>query len=411
MAQPRRHTGAARIYSIIMAKRKIMKPDGSAFRNTEDDWIWLSEKAGKAARWLGYIPFDRIFDKCSNPPVIHRAARVEPQANLAVELGIEFPTDITPSPCADGFIARQAFAFALFAEKASAEDICLPFAEEHHVDVYLGLGEISDTYVYQIVRDAVADGRPLVLFTLADCDPSGWQMTISLARKVQALQDLMFPQLRWEIAPVALSPEQAREFDLPEEPIKKGDKRGAAWEEAFGVKQTEIDALTTPEMTERGLLRQMLDDAIAPYIDTTLEHRVARAEAKWQRAVRNAVNARVGTKLIKRLRREADRLQQQVEKVNDGLRAAAARIELPEVDVPQPNANIDCLDNARQAVLRFDTDWVAAPKSCWRASSTSISNGMTMSERTSKIPGALVKYDATARALAEATRIIPGGRS
>ena len=37
-----------------------MKPDGEIYRNTDDDWMWLSEIAGKAARWLGYIPFERI---------------------------------------------------------------------------------------------------------------------------------------------------------------------------------------------------------------------------------------------------------------------------------------------------------------------------------------------------------------
>ena len=35
-----------------------LKPDGSPYTNTEKDWTWLDEKAGKAARWLGYIPFD-----------------------------------------------------------------------------------------------------------------------------------------------------------------------------------------------------------------------------------------------------------------------------------------------------------------------------------------------------------------
>jgi hypothetical protein len=38
------------------------KPDGSTYTNTEADWLWLSGEAGKAARWLRYIPFDQIFD-------------------------------------------------------------------------------------------------------------------------------------------------------------------------------------------------------------------------------------------------------------------------------------------------------------------------------------------------------------
>ena len=75
-------------------------------------------------------------------------------------------------------------------------------------DLYLPSGEISDTLIYRIAKDANDDGRPLVLFTLADCDPSGWQMAVSIARKLQAFRDLLFPDLRFEVVPVALNPDQ-----------------------------------------------------------------------------------------------------------------------------------------------------------------------------------------------------------
>lgn len=69
-------------YSIIMAKTKVRKPDGTIYANTETDWIWLSEQAGKAARWLGYIPFDRIIDKRNTPPLIHRRIKTAPYTFL-----------------------------------------------------------------------------------------------------------------------------------------------------------------------------------------------------------------------------------------------------------------------------------------------------------------------------------------
>ncbi|HEY3034859.1 MAG TPA: hypothetical protein VGJ54_09390, partial [Streptosporangiaceae bacterium] len=34
------------------------KPDGTPYRNTDADWLWLQGDAAKAARFLGYIPFD-----------------------------------------------------------------------------------------------------------------------------------------------------------------------------------------------------------------------------------------------------------------------------------------------------------------------------------------------------------------
>jgi hypothetical protein len=62
-------------YAIIMAKRKVRKPDGIIYANTDADWNWLADTAGKAARWLGYIPFDRINDHRNAPPIIHRKAK------------------------------------------------------------------------------------------------------------------------------------------------------------------------------------------------------------------------------------------------------------------------------------------------------------------------------------------------
>jgi hypothetical protein len=230
------------------------------------------------------------------------------------------------------------------------------------------LGETSDTFVYQIARDAVADGRPLVVFTLTDCDPSGWQMFISIARKLQAMQDLHFPELQWEIVPVALMPEQLlpggslSSLNLPQEPIKKGDKRAAAWKAAFGIEQTEIDALTTPEMTERGILRGMIEDAFAPYIDATLAGRVTQAASKWQRAAQAAVDAQADLGAIATLQEEAERLRERAGEINAELATATEDVVLPDIEVPESRVDLDRLDNGRQAVVKFSDDWLAATR-------------------------------------------------
>jgi len=355
-------------YSIIMSKKKVTKPDGKVFANTEEDWIWLSEKAGKAARWLGYVSFDRIIDKRSSEPIIHHRKKVEPESELLIELDINIPQpeDLEPTPYTDAFVARQAFHFAIFGEKASLEEICRPFAEEHEADLYLGPGEMSDTMLWRVAKDAVDDDRPLVLFTVTDCDPSGWQMFISIARKLQALRDLQFPDLRWEIVQVALTPDQVRELGLPEEPIKKGDKRAAAWEQAFGVKQTEIDALTTPEMVQRGVLRQMLDAAIAPYLDPTLTSRVKEAEGEWYAEAVNAVEEQIDEETREELREKAaaklEELREEIDRINRRLRLSSEHVTLPDIEVPESEVDIDTLDEERQAVIRFDTDWITATK-------------------------------------------------
>ena len=135
-------------------------------------------------------------------------------------------------------------------------------------DLYLPTGEISDTLVHRIARDANDDGRPLVMFTLADCDPAGRQMSVSIGRKLQALRDLLFPDLRFEVVPVALNPEQVAALGLPSTPLKETEKRADRWREAFGIEQTEIDALAT---LRPDVLREIVERAFDPYVDRGLK--------------------------------------------------------------------------------------------------------------------------------------------
>jgi len=246
------------LHYAIVQEANIKKPNGEIYRNTEADWIWLSENAGKAARWLGYIPFERIIDARNAAPIIHRKPKVIPKAHLSIGLDIDVPDaeDIEPLPIARGFVARQAYQFAIFGEKSSLEDIAAPIARQFEADLYLPTGEISDTLVYQIAKDANADGRPLVMFTLSDCDPAGHQMPISIARKLQAFKDLFFRRLEFEVVPVALTVDQVKAERLPSVPMKETEKRADRWRDAFGIDQTEIDALTTP--TRRPILERFI---------------------------------------------------------------------------------------------------------------------------------------------------------
>lgn len=137
------------LHYAIVAKGKVRKPDGSIYQNTDDDWNWLTGTPAKAARWLGYVPFDRIVDQRNSSPIIHRKARVDTHSWLSIRLDVDIPDaeDIEPMPIAAGFVPRQAFHFAIFGEKSSLEDVVLPIASRNEADLYLPTGEISDTLV------------------------------------------------------------------------------------------------------------------------------------------------------------------------------------------------------------------------------------------------------------------------
>jgi hypothetical protein len=350
------------LHYAVVARGNVRKPDGEIYRNTDEDWTWLSAVAGKAARWLGYIPFERIGDNRNAEPIIHRKASIAPKALVAIGVEVAIPdvADLEPSPIAEGFIARQAFHFAIFGEKASLEDVLLPIARATEADLYLPTGEISDTLLHRIAKDANDDGRPLVLFTLADCDPAGHQMPVSIARKLQAFRDLLFPELRFEVVPVALSVEQVGDLGLPSTPLKESERRADRWREAFGVEQTEIDALAT---LRPNILRDIVEAAFDPYFDRTLATRVSEAREQWRQHAEEAIREQVDPTILANLRQDAGErlaeLRSVIDDINERMRLAADDFVLPRIEVPEPEVDEDA---SRLALVSFDDSWLEATR-------------------------------------------------
>jgi len=357
------------LHYAIVAAGNVQKPDGAIYRNTHDDWKWLGNTAGKAARWLGYIPFERIIDQRNAPPVIHRTSKVETRANILYGIDIDLPSvrDIQPEAYAVGFVPRQAYHFVIFGEKSSLEDIARPIAAQYEADLYLPSGEISDTLIHSMAKDA-EDGRPMVLFSLSDCDPAGRQMPVSIARKLQAFRDLFYQHLKFEVVTVALKPEQVRELDLPETPLKEGEKRASRWREAFGIDQTEIDALTTPARAP--ILRDMLREAFEPYIDSTLRQRVHDAQSEWEVGAGEVIDCHIDHDHIESLRQglveEFARLRRMIDDTNGALSAMTTEVVLPAIEVPEPDTDLGA---DRPALVWFDDDWTVATRKLIRQKS------------------------------------------
>jgi hypothetical protein len=350
------------LHYALVSTSNLIKPNGERYRNDDENWTWLVNVAGKAARWLGYIPFERITDNRNAEPFIHHKAKVEPKAFVSIGLHVEIPDaeDLEPLPFAQGFEPRQAFHFVLFGEKASLEEVVLPVARAKQADLYLPTGEISDTLLYRIAHDGNDDGRPMVVFCLADCDPAGHQMPVSIGRKLQAFRDLLFPKLRFEVVPVALSVDQVRELRLPSTPLKETEKRADRWREAFGVEQTEIDALAT---LQPDTLREIVERAFEPYFDATLENRVSEARAEWRERAQEAIDEQVDPEVLASLREEAagrlSELESMIADINERLHLAADDFTLPRIEVPGPEVDGEAV---RQALVSLDDDWVAATR-------------------------------------------------
>jgi uncharacterized ParB-like nuclease family protein len=174
----------------------------------------------------------------------------------------------------------------------------------------------------------------ICLFTVSDCDPAGYQMPVSIARKLQAIRDKDFPDLEFKVVPIALEPKQADELYLPSTPLKETEKRGDKWREAHGREQTEIDAALAlaPDW-----LRDTITAEMSRFYDGELQQRVIDAQREWQ-ALADARIEAIFSEEIEELREEVELIEQvnrdRVDEINERLEEMSLSIELPRVHVP-----------------------------------------------------------------------------
>ena len=222
-----------------------------------------------------------------------------------------------------------------------------PVARACKADLFLPTGEISDTQIYLLAKAAQDDGRPLIVLYFADCDPGGWQMSISVARKLQAFSTLLPKMPDFELYRVALTPGWVSEYNrtrdqpLPSSPLKETEKRADKWRQAWGIDQTEIDSLLTP--ARRHILDELAREAIAPFYDQTLSGRVSYAEYEWLEQAQAALEAQIDTEQLEAIRADAARqledMRRQIAELNEQLRIDPGGIELPGFDIPEAEAD------------------------------------------------------------------------
>jgi hypothetical protein len=324
----------------MLVSGRVKKPDGTSYENNDADWLWMSEKAAKAARWLGYLPFEQIIDQRNAPPIVRPFERdeLEPYLSVGVEVEIPGAADLKPSVGIAGFEGRQRHKLVLWGEKSSLEEVLAPLAEAHEADLYLPTGEISDTLLYRMAAEGHEDGRRMVVLIFADCDPGGWQMAISIARKLQAFKALEFSELDFEVRRVALVPEQVKEYGLPESPLKDTEKRADDWEEKMGVEQTEIDALAA---LQPDLLDQIARAGIAPFFDYSLADRVGAARREWVAEARRVVEEQLDGARLEHIRRDAAEklaeLETEIDAINEAMHMEVGdEYDWPPAVIPEP---------------------------------------------------------------------------
>ena len=353
------------VFYVCVSAGDVTLPDGETFENNATTAKFVSD-ASSYARWLGYIDFERLVDNKNDEPIVRPAPSTEPPT--AEVWGSALETENLDADSLDvltglaDFEPRQPYRLVFFGEKTSLDEVLGPLAIEFSADLYLTGGQISDTLMHRMASDAAEDGRPLVVLTFSDFDPAGyWDMPVVIGRKLQALKDLLFPELEFTVVHAALGPEQVRRLRLPDSPIKDGEGRGAIWKELYGSEQTEIDALATLNRDE---LERIARQAVKPYFDADLAERVRDAESAWQDRVDAEIAEQVDADRLDRLKARAAAALDQLRDVNAELEGMAAEIEVSEPpDLPEADMSALEEEQAKQrgaVLIDSDMDFVEA---------------------------------------------------
>ena len=113
-------------------------------------------------------------------------------------------------------------------------------------------------------------GAPVRIIYLSDFDPGGRSMPKAVARKVEFTIAKFDLDLDLQLIPLALTPDQCREYRLPRIPIKESERRKDKFESIFGVGATELDAL---EALYPGEMARLLNAELDTWLDADLDHR------------------------------------------------------------------------------------------------------------------------------------------
>ena len=313
------------------------------------------------------MPFDLIIDERNAPAEIYVPGVTEITTRVDPGKGCDVPlTDdaALPSLRLDGFRGRQTHRIIFYGEKSSLAVVLRPIAEKIGAEIILVTGESSHTRIEEAARRACEDGRPAVLFYFADFDPSGHQMPVSVARKLQAFRDLKFPNLNIKLYPVALTLDQVRSWNLPSAPLKETEKRAAAWKEKHdGHEQTEIDAAVALRPDE---LRAAVFDALAPFYDDSLDHRVADVEAEWRRTADDALQDHPDYEAVsERIKTAWKDVDDAVRKLHSEQREAAELLESSIPEAPElPEAEPP--GEAKPALFDTNDDFVTSSRRLFR---------------------------------------------
>jgi hypothetical protein len=144
----------------------------------------------------------------------------------------------------------------VWCEKDALAGVLMDVTGVYDVSLMVARGFASESFVYSAAETIKASGKPGFIYYLGDFDPSGWNMSVNLGKKLQAFgADITFKRL-------AVNLQQIGEWKLPTRETKRTDTRCREFFDIFGADapSVELDAIHPNE------LRRIVREAIVQHI-------------------------------------------------------------------------------------------------------------------------------------------------
>jgi hypothetical protein len=282
-------------YQLVSQDPPIAKPNGDPYQNTRKDWDWLT-LAAKYARYLGLVKPESFVDRRNPDAITYADYQVDPSPSVDLldperGLDVEFPD--LPYLFANGydFGNLQPYHLEVWVEKTTMNDVLRPVCRRYGANLVTGAGELSITAAIDLIDRVKEANRPCRIFYIADFDPAGYGMPVSVARKLEFFVRERGLDLDIRVQHIALTRNQVHKYDLPRQPIKASELRKSSFEESHGKGAVELDAI---EALHPGELGRIVEDAILIYYDREIEERAKLQRNALQRKLDKASEEALG---------------------------------------------------------------------------------------------------------------------
>jgi len=207
------------LHYFALTRKEHIKPDGSVYRNTVDDYAFLV-RSFNSARYLNILPHE-IFARspyCGFYGGVCNSAKLPYRRNW--QIGVQ---DIIESGCirvARTMVSRfMPIHFEIWVENSSSAGVALPAAEKYNLNLIANEGEIPLAELWRFLRGVCNIDKPILILYLTDLG-YGKDTVIPASEKIKALlsQYRLSSRVDIRFKVLMLKRRQCRRFNLPAMP-------------------------------------------------------------------------------------------------------------------------------------------------------------------------------------------------